>query len=142
MEPFPINSLQEMRKHAILLLSTKQLIVPRRVLISLNKNQFISSIISLHFNNLGTINKIRTLKFGDFQTPLLYAFKQQNNLHENNRCTLSLWPLPSIFECTYFMHGPLPLHKILIRIKILVCLETPSSKNTYRIETRLAMQIN
>ena len=58
---------------------------------------------------LGTIHKVRTLKYGDFQTPNppLYASKEQNDVIKtiNLRFCLDLLPPP---ECTYFMDGPLP----------------------------------
>ena len=69
-----------MRENTLLLLLSKQLIVYRMVLSSLNKNHFTSSVISPYFN------------------------------------------------------AP-PLHKIIIRVKIIVCSETLFSKNPYHIET-------
>ena len=46
--PWPINSIQEVRKHTLLL--RKHLIVYRGVSFYLNKNQFISSMIYPDFN--------------------------------------------------------------------------------------------
>ena len=60
--PFPINVIQEMREHTLLLLR-KQLIACRRVLFSLNKIYFTASTISPCFNTpplykVKIINKI------------------------------------------------------------------------------------
>ena len=53
----------------------------------------------------GTIHKVCTLKFGDFQTPPppFYTIEWR---HKNNRCTLLPWPSRSPLERTYFMDGP------------------------------------
>ena len=61
--PFPINSIQGMREHTLLLLLRNQLIVCRGVLSSLNKNYFTASAISPYFNTpplhkIKIINKI------------------------------------------------------------------------------------
>ena len=86
-EPFPINSIQELfnlaiqeiRKHTILLLLKKQLIVCRGVLSSLNKNHLTFFMMSPYFNTL-------------------------------------------------------PLHKIILRIKIKVCSEKFFRESSYRIK--------
>ena len=45
--------------------------------------------------NKGTIHKVRTLKFGDFQThsPPLYTFKQQNDVLKTIDVRFCLEPL-------------------------------------------------
>ena len=62
------------------------------------------------FYTLGTIHKVRTLKFGGFQKllPRLYAFKQYNDVIKTRHvgfCIDTFLPL----ERTYFMVGPLYL---------------------------------
>ena len=46
--------------------------------------------------DFGTIHKVRTLKFGDFQTPPppLYAFKQQNDVMKTIDVRFCLDSLP------------------------------------------------
>ena len=83
--PFPINSIQELRKYTLLLLLRKQLIV---TLSSLIKNYFTSSIIFPYFNTPPlhkTIIRVKIIvSFGKaFQEKLVSYRNQPSDLQCN-----------------------------------------------------------
>ena len=66
----------------------------------------------LEFPSGPSINKVRTLKFGDFRHHLPSCTLLNNRMKSENRCRLLPWPPPSPLERTYFVDGHFVIHMV------------------------------